>query len=437
MENQKAISQRGAQAADTVLRADFSLFFEASNDLWSLDNIEGKFPLNMAENNISWHLLQAEFEKILQNNKIPEWVSNYTSPKGSPELLASLSHFLKTHIAKCEVDPEHLLVSAGSTAILELMSWVLGDAGDVAVIPAPSYPVYTQDINNKGGIERYDLVTHHDLDGLEGRHTLSLEGLEKAKTAITASGKTFKMLILTNPDNPTGRVFSIGELDNISNWCIKNKIHLIVNEIYALSLINTEDPLIKDDYIRNVSFTSFIPMMQQKQSQYLHLVYAVSKDLGASGFRLGMFYSQNELVLKAMANLNAPHMCSNLTQWVFAKMFKKDAFLKDYIIANQKNLTASYTTVVKTLKEMKVPYVPSRGSLFCWLDLSSFLKENTAAAEERFWLKLYEEKGILLTPGHGFGHSKHGQFRLVHSYLKPDALQEAMKRLKEISNLTR
>ncbi|HEY5692173.1 MAG TPA: aminotransferase class I/II-fold pyridoxal phosphate-dependent enzyme, partial [Cyclobacteriaceae bacterium] len=182
-------------------------------------------------------------------------------------------------------------------------------------------------------------------------------------------------------------------------------------------------------YKRALPFYSFINIMQQKQSEYLHHWYALSKDFGASGFRVGMVYSLNKTFLEAYNNLNAPSMVSNFTQWIFELILRDHDFIEKYIQTNQQLLTENYLTVISTLKKLHVPYAPARGSLFVWLDLSAFLKEQSQDSESEFWLLLYKETGILLTPGNGFGHSKKGQFRLVHSCFQKKDLEVAMERM--------
>jgi len=95
---------------------------------------------------------------------------------------------------------------------------------------------------------------------------------------------------------------------------------LIVNEIYGLSIINTKHPAIKNEYQKHRKFVSFAPMMQAKQSPYLHLWYALSKDLGISGFRVGILYTLNETLIKGYDNFNVPHLISNHTQWLLSEI---------------------------------------------------------------------------------------------------------------------
>jgi aspartate/methionine/tyrosine aminotransferase len=424
------LSNRGTIASNSVLRVDFDLYFEANNNLYhKKDNPKGAFPLNMAENKLCWSLLKEKLQTISQTQAIADWVPYYTSCLGDDYLRAALANHLSKNLCHCPIHPDHLGVSAGATPVIELSSWILAAPGDVAVFPAPCYPVYKQDVGNKANVERYDLLTHHEIKDIFHAPALTIPLLEKTKKDIESQGKRFRMLVLTNPDNPTGGLFSIEQLEIITDWCLNNQIHLIVNEIYGLTIIDTNHPNLKEDYPQQRLFTSFAQIIQARKSPYLHLWYALSKDLGISGLRVGCIYTLNETLLKAYDNLNAPSMVSNHTQWLLAEVLKDEAFMSHYIAQSQQLLTESYALLVTYLRKWEVPYAPSRGSLFAWVDFSKFLKTQDQAGENDFWENIYTQTGVLLTPGQGFGHSKKGQFRIVYTSFNKEDLEVALKRL--------
>lgn len=425
-----SLSNRGQIASKSTLRVDFEAYFEAVKNLYhTTENPNGTFPLNVAENKLTWPMLRNKMKRVSSQHQIPDWVASYTNSTGSPSFREVVAKFYTRFITQCEIDPDHLGLSAGATSVIDLTSWILGEPGDVVVIPAPCYPVYKQDMQNKSGLERFDLVTHHEIEEIANGPLLTTGHLDKAQKEIESKGKRFRILVITNPDNPTGGMYDQAKLEEISEWCMAHRIHLIVNEIYCLSLIDTQHPELKADYQHPLPFNSFINIMQRKQSEYLHHWYALSKDFGASGFRVGMVYSLNKTFLEAYNNLNAPSMVSNYTQWIFELVLSDHDFIEAYIQTNQKLLTENYLSVIKTLRDLQIPYAPARGSLFVWLDLSAFLKEQTQESESEFWLTLYKETGILLTPGNGFGHTKKGQFRLVHTCFSKQDLEVAMERL--------
>lgn len=425
-----SLSKRGQSLASTPARVDMDLFMEASQNLYDPgENPDGAFPLNVAENALMIPRVKKQLDAILNNNKVPEWAFQYTDPRGHPEVREVMAQFLSRHLCKCTVGPDSIAFSAGASATIEVSTFVLADAGDAVVIPAPSYPMYTNDVGVKSGLERYDLQTHFNLAGHGAVSPLTTEHLDKAWADLKRQQKRFKILLLTSPDNPTGCIYAPDQLKGIAKWCMAHEVHLIVNEIYGLSLIDTKDEQIRRDYPGTAAYESFGRLMAEMQSQYLHLWYALSKDFAMSGFRFGLVHSHNEAFLQGFSNANIPHMVSNLNQWAIGALFKDDDFLQRYITENKQQLTQSYKVAVHALNKIGVPYVPSRGSLFIWADFSKYLKADSDEGQENLWMEIYENTGMLLTPGTGFQHQKKGLFRIVYTALPLSHLEVAMDRL--------
>lgn len=425
-----SLSDRGARAVRTPLRIDHAPLREVARDRYHPDhNPSGKLALNVAENRLGWRELATRIRAITAENPIPDWVSTYTSARGAPTFREAAARFLTTHLTETPIAADHLAVSAGATSVIEMTSFILAEEGDVAVIPAPSYPVYRQDIGNFPGVERYDLVTHRELSEIADGPVLGIEHLERALRDLRGEGKRFRMLILTTPDNPTGGILPIRRLEEIAEWCIDRQIHLAVNEIYGLSLIDTDHPDLRRDYREPVTFSSFGRVITSRDSDYLHLWYALSKDLGISGFRVGFVYSRNAAFLEAYGNLNLSHTASNHTQWLLGRLLTDDDFMGRYVARNRERLTAAYARVVGTLRRLGISYVPSRGSHFVWIDLSDLMDGGSEEAELALWDEIFRSAGVLLTPGVGFGHPKHGVFRMVYPAVSADELEVALERL--------
>lgn len=423
------LSVRGAKATKASPRVDLDVFFEASQNAYDAQsNPEGSFLLNMAENRHCWTLLRDRIRKISVEEQIPAWVAGYTAVTGAPEVRSSVAHFMETFLTKVPIDPEHLALSAGATSVIEMTSFILGNPGDKVVFPAPAYPVYKQDVGNLAGLDRYDLQTHTEIDGIRDGIEISDQMLQSTYEEIQEQGCRWSMLVLSQPDNPTGILYLRKDLMRIAKWCIANKVHLIVNEIYGLSIVDINHAELRNDYDEIEPFVSFAQIMAELDSDYLHLWYAFSKDFGISGFRMGVLYTLNRELLQAYGNLALGRCVSNHTQWILQRILGDDDFVKGYIETNQRHITASYLSVVRTLRSMRIPYVPARGSLFVWADFSAHLSSDEDA-ESKLWMDIYEGTGILLTPGSGFGHSYPGSFRIVHSLISLEAMDMAMLKL--------
>ncbi|MEM9546704.1 MAG: aminotransferase class I/II-fold pyridoxal phosphate-dependent enzyme [Bacteroidota bacterium] len=425
-----SLSKSGQSLASNPARIDFELFMDAAQNLYHpKTNPEGAFALNIAENSVSTAWIQNKLDEITAKNKMPDWVMKYTDPKGNPEVRQSVATFMENHLCKCPIAADSLVLSAGATSVIEISSFGLADPGDVVVIPAPSYPMYTNDMGVKSKLVRYDLQTHFYLDEIGSSAPVTVAMLKKAKKQIKAQRKRFKILLITSPDNPTGCVYSKDQLKKLATWCIENKIHMIVNEIYGLSLIDTSIKAIKKDYPISIEFQSFAGVMRKKKSPYLHLWYAFSKDFAMSGLRFGVVHSHNESFIQALSNINIPHMVSNYTQWMVGEMLNDDDFISSYIQKNKKRLNKSYLLVIKFLKKLDIPYIPSRGSLFVWADFSKYMSKYSAKAEEKMWLDIYRKSGVLLTPGMGFQHRRMGMFRIVFTAVPYEYLEVALDRM--------
>ena len=430
-----SLSERGRSLASNPARIDFEIFMEAMQNLYCPDtNKEGAFPLNIAENAISTSIIQNKLNTINQGGEIPDWVMKYTDPKGNNEVRERVAHFMENHLCGCPIDPDALCFAAGASAIIEITSFALANSHDIAVIPAPAYTMYSNDMGVKSEIERFDLQTHFNIEEIGSQAPVKVSMLEKAKKDIEAAGKCFKILLITSPDNPTGCVYDLEQLNLLSDWCIQNEVHMIVNEIYGLSLIDTSADLIKEDYTSPTQFQSFANIIGKKKSPFLHLWYAFSKDFAMSGLRFGVLYSLNESLIKALENVNVPHMVSNHTQWMIGEMLSDDTFVKEYIAENKKRLNKSYLLIASFLKEMGIHYIPSRGSLFIWADFSKYLKEDSEDGQEQLWIDIYKNTGALLTPGMGFQHEKNGMFRIVFTAVSYEYLTVALDRMKAYFN---
>ncbi len=422
-----SLSRRGNKSVGSQLRIDLEVFYEAIQNIYHpRKNPTGTFPLNIAENVLTWPILKKKIKQLVQDHEIPDWVAGYTDLAGHPEVREVFAEFISIYLTRSPVTANQIALSAGATSVIELTSWILGEPGDVAVFPAPAYPTYRQDIQLKAGIERKDLPINLELESAHSGYPLSIHHLQRTWQELQSANKRFRFLILTHPDNPTGMIYSENQLEVISQWCLEHKVHLIVNEIYGLSLIR-EIPI--ENHHRQEEFHSFAKIMVNKRSDYLHMWYALSKDFGVSGFRVGLLYSHNTNLLAAYGNLNGPGMVSNFTQWICKLLLKDHTFLEMYISENQNRISASYYFVANRLEELKIPYVKALGSLFVWLDLSEFLVGDSLKEENELWMSIYEEAGILLTPGEGFGHVKKGWFRLVHTCIPSVHLEVAMDRI--------
>ena len=428
--NFHSLSRRACQLAISPTRIDRALFMEAKQNLYDPeDNPLGSFPLNMAENQLMAPIVKAKLSNYLKVKEMPDWIMGYTHYLGHPEVRMLIAQFMEHHLCKCNINPNTLGLSAGATATVELTAFLLANPGDVVVIPAPAYPMYTNDFGIKAGISRFDLQTHENLQEINNKAPVTIDLLESAWLRLSSEGRNFKILLISSPDNPTGCRYKGSQLRILANWCIDHKIHMIVNEIYGLSLIDESHVDVQSNYNDQDEYVSFGKIMQEIASDYLHLWYAFSKDFGMSGLRCGIVHSLNMDFISGLENINVPHMVSNMSQWMIKEMLSDHEFVKNYIKENRRMITRSYRWVVTALKSLNVPFISSSGGIFVWIDLSCYLDVDSDEAEIALWMDIYKQTGVLLTPGKEFKHPKKGLFRMVYTSVSFDYLKVALDQL--------
>jgi len=172
-----------------------------------------------------------------------------------------------------------------------------------------------------------------------------------------------------------------------------------------------------------------IHILENNLENDVHMLWGLSKDFGASGFRVGVLYTQNENLLAALANLNIFSGVSHPMQMITAELLKDDDFVDSFLLDARAQLNWSYTICTRKLEEMVIPYVPAEAGLFVYADFSSVLPEQTFDGEARFASFMQDVARVVMTPGQSQRDRKPGMFRICYTWVSPGVLEIAMERL--------
>lgn len=258
-----------------------------------------------------------------------------------------------------------------------------------------------------------------------GTYKLTLENLNATLETAKKCGENVRALLLTSPHNPLGTLYTKEELIQFHAWCVENSLHLICDEIYALSV-----------YKPGETFVSILEAVPDLGSN-VHVVYGMSKDFSMSGFRVGCLYTLNEGVRQAFSNLGYFHGVSNDTQFCLGTMLMDEDFVDTYLEQNKKRLLENYRALTKALDKIKVPYVKASAGLFLWLDLTFYVKKITSKTKpcdsndhfEQVLMKKFYDAGVFLTPGTAFHGKEPGYFRLCFAWVDVASLHVAVERM--------
>jgi len=388
------------------------------NDLYDPhSNPDGAILMSVAENKLCADMI---LSKITEHNSYPQEVLNYTDPTGSPALKGALVNFLSNNVFHggpgC-IGPEHLIASAGCTSLLIQLGVMLFEPNDSVLVPTPYYPAFDRDFRDLGQVHTWPIDPCNDDFGL------TLEDLECAYSTALAEGHPPKALLLTNPHNPLGKIYPPAELMMAVQWCRNKRIHLICDEIYAMSIFDTS--------IEGQTFHSLASLLHHELGDYVHLLWGVSKDLGASGLRMGVLYSQNETLLAALGTNNMGHQVSHVTQEILAGILCDNTFMGQFIATNACRIKQSYQLLTEKLTELAIPYYHAGAGIFLFVDLSSLLSEESFEAETELHKELAQSVKLSFTPGGACHHARPGHFRFCFCWVTTEAVRECNRRLEK------
>lgn len=134
-----------------------------------------------------------------------------------------------------------------------------------------------------------------DFEGVDQFSPAGVKQYEKALLKAESEGTKIRALMLVNPHNPLGICYPKETIIEMMKLCQKYSIHLLCDEIYATSVYDVGDP-------HALPFTSALSFDHTPyiDTDLLHILYGMSKDLAAGGTRLGCIYLRHKNLAKAM-----------------------------------------------------------------------------------------------------------------------------------------
>ena len=169
--------------------------------------------------------------------------------------------------------------------------------------------------------------------------------------------------------------------------------------------------------------------MTKSLGEHVHIVWAFSKDFGASGLRCGVLVSENRAVNTAVDTFAYWACCSGHTQYLLGEMISDEAWVDGYIDSMQNFLRDAYHRIAGLLDAGGIGHFPAEAGVFALLDLRPYLSEPTWEAEHALWLRILDEAGVNLTPGAACHVGEPGFMRLVYAGLPTDTVEVGVQRL--------
>lgn len=194
--------------------------------------------------------------------------NRYCLAQGIIELREALAERL-TAFNKITCTPDSLVITAGSTGAFEIVCEAFLQPGDEVINFIPFYPYHRNTLKRRGAVVRYV-----SLSGPEWGFSL-----DELKAAITPRTK---FILLTNPGNPTGKVFTRAELQSIADLAIAHDLLVVTDEVYEY---------LTYDGRHHVSMASLPDMAERTIT-----MGSYSKTFAITGWRIGYLVAPSSYV---------------------------------------------------------------------------------------------------------------------------------------------
>ncbi len=326
--------------------------------------------------------------------------TKYTPTSGIPELKQVIAEKFQRDNG-LNYTPSQILVSNGAKHCLYNIFQALLDPGDEVLIPVPYWVSYEEEVKLAGG--RCIFVPANS------NFKINQKVLNKFMTLKT------KALIINSPANPTGVVYEKKELQEISKFCLKNKIYVISDEIYEKLIYGKKHysiaALNKDIYGLSI------------------IVNGVSKTYAMTGWRIGYCAGPEDLIKAASALQD--HSTSNPNSIAQKAALAALAGSQASVTKMKKEYLKRRNYMANRLNQMKnISAHRPDGAFYVFVDVSNLYTKEIPGSTA-FCEKLLSKYYVAAVPGIAFGDDR---FIRLSFATGMQAIKKGLDRLEEFVN---
>lgn len=286
---------------------------------------------------------------------------------------------------------EDIYTGNGVSELINLSMSALLDDGDEVLVPAPDYPLWTACVTLAGG-----KAVHYVCDE-QAEWYPDMEDIRKKITDRT------KAIVIINPNNPTGAVYSKEVLEEIVEVAREHQLIIFSDEIY--------DRLVMDEY-------EHVPIASLAPDIFCVTFSGLSKSHMIAGYRIGwMILSGNKKMAKdyieGLNMLSNMRLCSNVpAQSIVQTALGGYQSVNNYIIPGGR-IYEQRDYIYKALNDIPgISAVKPKAAFYIFPKLD--VKKFNILDDEKFALDLLKEKKILIIHGGGFNWGQPDHFRIVY-----------------------
>jgi len=327
-----------------------------------------------------------------------EGKTHYTPTTGVPELRVALMKKTKRDYG-LSYDPEsEVLVTIGGTEAIFLALLTVINPGDEVLVPDPGFVCYRPSILMAEGVP----VSMPLLE--ENSFTLN------AETVMSLITKKSRVIIINSPNNPTGSVFSHGDLAGLAKLAVEHDLIVISDEVY--------EKMTYDD-AKHYCLATF-PSMRERTI----VVNSFSKTYAMTGLRVGYALGPKELI--------APMMLAH--QFITACVSGPAQYAAISALEGPQNCVRDMVQEFKRRRRFLHARLDEIEGFRCGLPEGAFYMfpsiQEFGMSSKKFAAHLLNRAKVVTVPGSSFGECGEGYLRFSYATAH-DKIEEALDRIEK------
>ena len=228
-----------------------------------------------------------------------------------------------------------------------------------------------------------------------------------------------KAILICNPSNPSGKVFTYDELKLIADLCIRYDVYAIMDEVY--------EHIVYEGHKH--TYMSTLPGMRERTV----CCSSLSKTYSVTGWRLGYALAPQNIMdrIKQYHDFNTVGAPSPLMEAAVVGLDMPMSYYEEFG-AHYAHMKALFTG---GMKELGIPFTDPQGTYFVLADISPFLKKGQSDVD--FCVEMAQKIGVGAVPGSSFFDEDVNHIIRLHFAKKDETLNTALERLSHLKDLAR
>ena len=317
---------------------------------------------------------------------------HYSESRGLPELRKVVADYYSEKY-KAPVNPNNeIIISAGSKPLIYMAFQAVLNPGDEVLIPEPAWLSYPEEIKLACGVPKF---IPYDCP-------------------VDEFGKYFtdktKMVIICNPNNPAGRMYTKAEMEKLYSICRPKGIYILADEAYS-------------DFVIDGNFTSMVNVVPDKDG--IIVVNSLSKNLGISGWRLGYAISSPNVIYNILKLNQHLITCPATLLAMYVAHYFKDII--SVTLPQAEAVVRKRAEVVNFMKEIGLRPFEGSATFYIFVNIGDYMKSSMDLG-----LYLLMKYGISVVPGTAYGQSTERFIRIGVGAENMETIKGCLKTIKRV-----